>query len=143
MPYEFVDELTVADIAFRAWGHDIEETFVSAADAVMNAMVEDLDAIRPRDARMLNVEHEALDLLLFNFLQELVYYKDAEQLLLRIQQLRIAIDSQPYTLHATAVGEPIDPERHRMRVDVKAVTLHHFSLTQTEHGWEAMVILDI
>ena len=75
-----------------------------------------------------------LDLLLFNFLQELVYYKDAEQLLLRVQQLHIADDRQPYTLQATAVGEPIDPERHRMRVDVKAVTLHHFALTQTEQA---------
>jgi protein archease len=143
MPYEFVDELTVADIAFRAWGHDVEETFVAAADAVMNAMVEDLEAIQPQDTRILNVEHEALDLLLFNFLQELVYYKDAEQLLLRVQQLRIADGRQPYNLQATMVGEPIDPNRHHMGVDVKAVTLHHFALTQTEHGWEATVILDI
>jgi SHS2 domain-containing protein len=143
MPYEFVDELTVADVAFRAWGGDLEEIFVAAAEAVMNAMVEDLDAIQPRDTRILSVEHEALDMLLFNFLQELIYYKDAEQLLLRIQQLRVAHDSEPYTLHATAVGEPIDPHRHRMRVDVKAVTLHRFSLTQTERGWETTVILDI
>jgi SHS2 domain-containing protein len=143
MPYEFVDELTVADIAFRAWGRALEETFVSAADAVMNAMVEDLDAIQPHNTRILSVEHEALDMLLFDFLQELVYYKDAEQLLLRIQQLRMAHESGPYTLHATAVGEPIDPDRHRMRVDVKAVTLHRFSLAQTERGWEATVILDI
>jgi SHS2 domain-containing protein len=143
MPYEFVDELTVADIAFRAWGHDVEETFVAAADAVMNAMVEDLEAIQPQDTRILNVEHEALDLLLFNFLQELVYYKDAEQLLLRVQQLSIADNRQPYTLQATAVGERIDPNRHHMRVDVKAVTLHHFALTQTEGGWGATVILDI
>jgi len=143
MPYEFVDELTVADIAFRAWGHDVEETFVAAADAVMNAMVEDLEAIQPQDTRILNIEHEALDLLLFNFLQELVYYKDAEQLLLRVQRLSIADDRQPYTLQATAVGERIDPNRHRMRVDVKAVTLHHFALTQTEVGWGATVILDI
>jgi len=143
MPYEFVDELTVADLAFRAWGHDVEETFVAAADAVMNAMVEDLEAIQPQDTRILNIEHEALDLLLFNFLQELVYYKDAEQLLLRVQRLSIADDRQPYTLQATAVGERIDPNRHRMRVDVKAVTLHHFALTQTEVGWGATVILDI
>jgi SHS2 domain-containing protein len=143
MPYEFVDELTVADIAFRAWGRDLVETFVAAADAVMNAMVEDLETIQPHDTRHLSVEHEALDMLLFNFLQELVYYKDAEQLLLRIQQLRIADDRQPYTLHATAVGERIDPDRHHMQVDVKAVTLHRFSLTQTERGTEATVILDI
>jgi protein archease len=143
MPYEFVDELTVADIAFRAWGHNLEETFVAASEAVMNAMVEDLDAIQPCESRLLSVEHEALDLLLFNFLQALIYYKDADQLLLRVQQLRIAVNSQPYTLQATAVGERIDPDRHRLRVDVKAVTLHHFALTQTKLGWEATVILDI
>jgi SHS2 domain-containing protein len=143
MPYEFVDELTVADIAFRAWGQDLTETFVSAADAVMNAMVEDLGAIQPHDTRQLSIEHDALDMLLFNFLQELVYYKDAEQLLLRVQQLRVVEDVQPYTVQATLVGEPIAPERHHMRVDVKAVTLHRFSLTQTQHGWEATVILDI
>jgi SHS2 domain-containing protein len=143
MPYEFVDEFTVADIAFRSWGRDLEETFVSAAEAVMSAMVEDLDAIQPCETRTWSVEHEALDLLLFNFLQELIYYKDAEQLLLRVQRLHLATDIQPYTLQATAVGEPIDPTRHRMRVDVKAVTLHRFSLTQTTHGWETTVILDI
>jgi SHS2 domain-containing protein len=143
MPYEFVDELTVADIAFRAWGHDLAETFVAAADAVMNTMVENLEAIQPHDTRFLSLEDEALDMLLFNFLQELVYYKDAEQLLLRIQELCIVDDHQAYTLQATVVGEPIDPDRHHMQVDVKAVTLHHFSLTQTEHGWEATVILDI
>jgi SHS2 domain-containing protein len=143
MPYEFVDALTVADIAFRAWGRDLAETFVSAADAVMNAMVENPEAIRSHDTREVSLEHEALDMLLFNFLQELIYYKDAEQLLLRIQQLHIAGDRQPYTLQATVVGEPIDPDRHHMRVDVKAVTLHHFSLTQSERGWEATVIVDI
>jgi len=143
MPYEFVDELTVADLAFHAWGRDLEETFVAAAGAVMNAMVEDLDSIQPRDTRLLSLEHDALDLLLFNFLQEFIYYKDAEQLLLRVQQLRIADTHQPYTLQATAVGEPIDPTRHRLRVDVKAVTLHRFSLMKSDGGWAATVILDI
>jgi SHS2 domain-containing protein len=73
----------------------------------------------------------------------LVYYKDAEQLLLRVQQLRVVEDAQSYTVHATLVGEPIAPDRHHLRVDVKAVTLHRFSLTQTQRGWEATVVLDI
>jgi SHS2 domain-containing protein len=143
MPYEFVDELTLADIAFRAWGHDLRETFVAAADAVMNTMVEDLGAIQPRETRTLGLEHEALDMLLFNFLQELIYYKDAEQLLLRIERLDLTDDQQPYSLQAIAVGEPIDLQRHRLRVDVKAVTLHHFAIEKTAQGWEATVILDI
>ena len=46
-------------------------------------------------------------------------------------------------LEATGAGEPLDPARHSQRVDVKAVTLHHFALSQTPRGWEAHVILDI
>ena len=82
-------------------------------------------------------------MLLFNFLQELVYYKDAEQLLLRVGQVAIAARSGSVFLTAMAHGERLDPDRHQLRVDVKAVTLHRFSLQQTMHGWEAVVILDI
>ena len=143
MPYEFLENVATADIAFRAWGNDVEETFVAASDAVMNVMVEDLEAIRPREERQLTADNEALDMLLFDFLQALVYYKDAELLLLRVPQVRIAQDDGGYRLEATARGEKLDPNRHRLRVDVKAVTLHRFSLQQNEHGWEASVILDI
>jgi protein archease len=143
MPYEFLEDVATADIAFRAWGGSVEETFSAAADAVMNVMVEDLDAIQARQERQLTVENEALDLLLFDFLQELVYYKDSELLLLRVPQVRIAQCHGGYRLEATARGETLDPTRHQMRVDVKAVTLHRFSLQQNEHGWEASVILDI
>jgi SHS2 domain-containing protein len=143
MPYEFLEDVATADLAFRAWGKDLEETFVSAADAVMNAMVDNLDAIQPQEQRALEVADDALDLLLFNVLQELIYYKDAELLLLRLQQVRIDDQDGRYSLHAIAAGERLDPQRHQMRVDVKAVTLHHFSLTETDSGWEASVILDI
>ena len=143
MPYAFVDELTVADIAFRAWGQTLEETFTAAAEAVMNAMVDELSTIQPHETRTFSVEDEALDMLLFNFLQEFIYYKDAEQLLLRVWELHIAAERAPFALRATAAGEPIDPQRHPLRVDVKAVTLHHFALAQTANGWEATVILDI
>ncbi|HXH14389.1 MAG TPA: archease [Alphaproteobacteria bacterium] len=143
MPYEFLEDVATADIAFRAWGSDLEETFVAAADAVMNVMVEELEAIEPREERQLTADNDALDMLLFDFLQDLVYYKDAELLLLRVPEVRIAQRDGSYRLEATARGERLDPSRHRMRVDVKAVTLHRFSLQQSEHGWEAMVILDI
>jgi SHS2 domain-containing protein len=143
MPYEFLEDVATADIAFRAWGKDVEETFVAAADAVMNVMVEDLDAIQPREERQLTADNEALDMLLFEFLQMLVYYKDAELLLLRVPQVRIAPRDGGYRLEATARGERLDANRHRMRVDVKAVTLHRFSLQQSEGGCEASVILDI
>ena len=143
MPYEFLEDVATADIAFSAWGKTLEETFRSAADATMNVMVEELGAIQPKEKRELRLENDQLDMLLFDLLQELIYYKDSEKLMLRTPHIRIQEKSKPYILEATALGEKLDPDRHHPRVDVKAVTLHRFRLDQTDRGWEAFVILDI
>jgi SHS2 domain-containing protein len=143
MPYQFLEEMATADIAFKAWGENLEETFRAAADATMNVMVEKLDSILPRERRNFRLESEELDLLLFNFLQELIYYKDAEKLMLRVDWARIQGQTKPFSLEGFASGEKLDPERHHPRVDVKAVTLHQFRLEKTDRGWEALVILDI
>jgi SHS2 domain-containing protein len=143
MPYEFLDDVAVADIAFEAWGRDLKETFLAAADATMNVMVEELGSIRPVERKEFHLQNEALDLLLLEFLQELIYYKDAEELLLRVKEVELQENGKSYSLRATASGEKIDPARHPLGVDVKAVTLHRFRLERVSRGWEAFVILDI
>lgn len=143
MPFEFLEDIAIADIAFRAWGKDLEEAFTAAADATMNVMIEELDSIQRLEKREIKLENSELDMLLFNFLQELIYYKDSEQLMLRIQHIQIKGEDHNYMLEAIAMGEKLDPKRHHPRVDVKAVTLHLFRLEKTDRGWEAMVILDI
>ncbi len=143
MPFKFLEETATADIAFEAVGRDLEETFTAAADATMNVMVEELDAVQPREERNFALENEKLDLLLLDFLQELIYYKDAEQLMLRVVHVQVQADGPPFSLRAIARGEPLAPERHHPRVDVKAVTLHEFRLEKTDQGWRAFVILDI
>ena len=78
MPYRYLEDIATADIAFEAWGGTVEEMFKAAAEATMNVMVEDLDTIASEKQKALSVEDEAIDLLLFQFLQELIFYKDAE-----------------------------------------------------------------
>jgi len=46
-------------------------------------------------------------------------------------------------LKATLAGEQLDASRHQQRADVKAVTLHGFSVEKEEGGWKANVLLDI
>jgi SHS2 domain-containing protein len=143
MPYEFLEDVATADIAFRAWGETLEETFGAAAEATLNVMVEEVEAVQASEQRDLRLENDDLDMLLFDFLQELIYYKDSEKLMLRTPCIQVQGTSKPYSLEAKAMGERLDPDRHHPRVDVKAVTLHQFRLTQTDKGWEAFVILDI
>lgn len=174
MPYRYRDDIATADAAFEAWGETLEAMFTAAADAAMNVMVADLETIAPVTHRRLVVTAEAVDMLLFALLQELIFHKDAEQLLLRVAGVEIRRSSPPglpmnheksreepltdslsptpfqssnqndmLRLTADAYGERLNPARHDLIVDVKAVTLHRFKVEQTVRGWEALVVLDI
>jgi SHS2 domain-containing protein len=143
VPYRYRDDVALADVAFEAWGKSVEEVFIAAADATTNVMVEDLGTIGRSIELPMELEHAQLDLLLFRFLNELVFLKDARQFLLRVQDLSISKANSNFELRGTVYGEKLDPQKHALSVDVKAVTLHRFSLRQTDAGWEAFVILDI
>jgi SHS2 domain-containing protein len=143
MPYTYLEEIGTADIAFEATGRDLPELFRAAADATTNVMIDNIEAIEPRKARRIELSSDQLDMLLFDFLQELIFLKDAERLLLRMRDTQIDERDENYFLKATAEGEPLDAERHHQRADVKAVTLHGFSVEGTEGGWKARVLLDI
>jgi SHS2 domain-containing protein len=143
MNYEFLEDIAIADIAFQASGNTLEEVFQVSGDATINAMIENIEKIQPKETRNFQIENDELDLLLFNFLQELVYYKDSELLLLRTQEIKIYEEDGQHKLNAVMIGEKLDRDRHEQRVDVKAVTLHRFKLEKTAEGWTALVILDI
>ena len=143
MPYHYLEEIGTADIAFEATGRDLSELFTDAADATTNVMVDNLDAIEPRETRRIELSNDKIDMLLFDFLQELIYLKDAERLLLRVRDAQIDKKEGKYFLKAEAAGETLDAARHHQRADVKAVTLHNFSVEKENGGWKATVLLDI
>ena len=143
MPYRYLEEIGTADIAFEATGCDLAELFSDAADATTNVMIDNIESIQPRETRQIELSNDEIDMLLFDLLQELIFLKDAERLLLRIREMQIAERDENYFLKATVEGEPLDAERHHQRADVKAVTLHGFSVEPTQGGWKARVLLDI
>jgi SHS2 domain-containing protein len=143
MPYKYLENVGTADIAFEATGRDLPELFAAAADATMNVMIDNLDAIESRDTRQIKLSNENVEMLLFDFLQELIYFKDAKRLLLRVREKQISYKGKEYFLKATVAGEQLDAARHQQRADVKAVTLHGFYVKECSGGWKARVLLDI
>jgi len=143
MSYLFLEDVATADVAFEATGEKLEDLFVSAARATINTMVDQLDSVALVSEKQIELRNSDLDLLLFNFLQELIYYKDAEGLLLLPQEVSILEEHGGFLLRSIVKGEEIDASRHEQRADVKAVTLHQFQLERIESGWRAFVILDV
>lgn len=143
MPYTYLGDIAIADIAFEAKAGTKEALFVEAGDALMNVMVENLGSIRPLVHRSFHTEAGDLERLLFDYLQQFIFFKDAEQLLLRVSRVAITEEARGLVLEAEASGEKIDPDNHELNSDVKAVTLHRFQVRHDEGGWQATVVLDI
>jgi SHS2 domain-containing protein len=143
MPYRFLEGLTMADIAFEATGKSIEEMFVSAAEAMANTQIEDLRSLDTKVKKEFTLEAPDLERLLHDFLQELIFLKDADLLLFKQHTLKIEQTTAGYSLKASLKGEAIDMKKHKMLVDVKAVSWHKFKVEKTKSGWKAVVIIDV
>ena len=143
MPFEFLDDAVTSDVTFHAWGASLEEVFAAAADATLHAMVRALDAVRPIETARVSVASDALDLLLKRFLDDLIYRKDTDGLLLRATEVRVENAGGRHRAVVDLAGERIDPRRHDLVADVKAVTLHDLRVERTGTGWDAHVTLDV
>ncbi|MBD3314464.1 MAG: archease [Chitinivibrionales bacterium] len=143
MPFEYLSDIAGGDVAFRAWGSTFEEMIIAAGDATMGVMVGDPDTVVQREEREIEVEDGGEDLLLVQVLQELLFYKDAQSLLLRLSEGKVSRSQGVSRFTGKATGERIDSERHHLSTDVKAVTMHHLAVKRTERGWEGTVVLDV
>jgi len=143
VPYQYLDIVT-ADEAFRAWGRTKEELFISAAHALTGVMVEKPEKLRPLIRKELILEEESLEFLLFAFLKEILFLKDAERVLLIPERVNIAKSSQSsWKLKAGLYGENLDGLGENLLVDVKAITLHEFSVERKDDLWQATVVVDV
>ena len=143
MPYHYLEDITLADMAFQAEGKTLDELFISAALATTNVMVRNLKKVKAKVERYVAIETEDVEQLLYKFLQDIIYYKDSQMLLFGRYDVNIESFDAKYKLKAKLYGERISMKKHNLIVDVKAVTMHKFEVKQTPIGWKAVVVLDI
>ncbi len=141
--YRFLEDFVTADVAFEAKGDTIEELFISSALATTNIMILETGTIDLKERRLIEIEAEELDLLLFNLLQEIIFFKDTEKLIFGEFNVKIGRKGDNWLARMKAAGERIDPEKHILHLDVKAVTLHMLEVRKDNNGWTARVILDV
>ncbi|MBU5688103.1 MAG: archease [Candidatus Aenigmarchaeota archaeon] len=143
MAYKFFEDVSIADVEFEATGKTLKELFESSAHALTDVQIKDSRKLKPIERYYFEKEAENIEMLLFNFLSELVLVKDAEQLLFSKFNIEILPINGKWKVKCECFGEKIDPEKHELLVDVKAVTMHKFKIEETKNGWKARVVLDI
>jgi SHS2 domain-containing protein len=143
MGYKFFEDVSIADIEFEATGKTLKELFESAAHALTDVQVKESRKLGQKERYEFEKEADDVEMLLFNFLSELVLIKDAERLLFSKFNIDIFPEKGKWKVKCECFGEKIDPEKHELLVDVKAVTMHKFKIEETKNGWKARVVLDI
>ncbi len=137
----FLDDIATADVAVESRGDTLEELFTASAMATFEVMV-DTGGVQPEIRKILHLENSEIDGLLFDWLAEIIYLKDAEFMLFGRYDIKITKKTN-YQLDAEIRGEKINQSKHDLRCDVKAITFHLFEVYEKNGKWISRFVLDI
>ena len=140
MIYRFIEH--TADTGLEVEAGTLEDLFVEALRGMTDCITE-VEQVAPKTHRRLGVRAGDLGRLLVEWLSEAVYLFEVEDLLFSRAEVEIEESKEGFELEATAAGEPYDPDRHPVKIAIKAVTYHQLAVEQTASGWRARVIFDI
>ena len=138
----FLEEIALADIAFEAEGESVEEVFRGSTQAILETMANPSTVSGGWER---TIERSDVDpsTLLFDWLSEVVYWKDAEGVVFREAPLTLTREGDGWLLHARLIGAPVDYQTQELHADVKGVTKHLYELKQIGSGWKVRVVLDV
>ena len=139
--YNILTEEVKSDYAFEVFADSLPELFRGAGIAMMGAMIT-LENFKAEKVWEFELTADTLDLLLFDFLGELVYLKDVEVALFKDYEINIE-ENKEFKLFCKTHGANIDYEKDELLTDVKAVTMHKFELEKKEQEWYCHVIVDL
>ncbi len=133
-PYELVDH--TADWALRVYGRNLADLLTNAAAGMNSLMVAEPQAIAQDHEHRFQLEALDAESLLVEWLSELAYWAEMEQLVFPFIQLQHVTD---HSLTATVRGgHPPELQKH-----IKAVTYHNLEITPKAEGLEVTIVFDV
>jgi len=128
-----------ADLGLRVRAPDLDTLFAEATACLFSAVVEDIGTIEPRQSVTVELAGTDREFLLFDWLRDLLLKCDEDHLLFGKFEVKVRDDG----LTGVAWGEPLDPARHLLAHEVKAITYHELKVIRDGDEWLAEVIVDI
>jgi SHS2 domain-containing protein len=127
------------DLAVRLWGEDPPDLLRSGGLALFHVLAGD-SPVRDRESHTLEVQGTDLEELLVGWMNRLLLQFHLEDILLcRFEPRFTAAGS----VRGSVGGERIDPARHYLVREVKAVTYHGVRVEREGRWWTARVVLDL
>ena len=135
--FEILDH--TADIGLLVYGEDLKSLFENAGEAFFN-LITDLKKVRLLTERKIEIRRESLERLMVDWLNELLYLHDVENLLFKGFHVESVGEEG---LKAKVKGEFFQEGVHVIKTGVKAVTYHQLEVLQEKDRWRARIIFDL
>ena len=136
-PYDIIDH--TADICIKAYGETLSEAFENAAKSMFDTITDnsEIESIGEYD-----IELKASDLeqLLVDWLSELLFLHGANNLVFGF--FSVNLDKKNCKLKAKVFGEPFNLSKHKIGVEIKAVTYHMLEV-KNKRPYHVQVLYDI
>jgi SHS2 domain-containing protein len=140
--FRFLEDIALADIGFEAEGESIEEVFRGATQALLESMANPATVSGGWEHMIERTEVDQ-SALLFDWLSEIVYWKDAAGVVFREAPLSLTREGDVWLLRGRLIGAPVDQQTQELHADVKGVTKHLYRVSQEAGRWKALVVLDV
>jgi SHS2 domain-containing protein len=123
--YELIEH--TADVGVKAYGKTVAEAFEHVAEAMFDIITDEstIDSIGEYDILLEAPDHEQL---LVDWLSKLLFLNDAEDLV--FGKFEVIITGT--RLSARVFGEKYNNKKHKMGVEIKAVTYHILKVNEKD-----------
>jgi SHS2 domain-containing protein len=139
--YKFLPHTT--DAYIEATGSTFEQALENAAVALFDTMC-DVKSISPRISESLEAEGRDNVTLLYDWLESLLLKFELEgKVYSKFDVGRMKKSGEGLRVKAKASGEPYDRDKHKAKVEVKAVTYHRMEIAKKNSKTVVRFILDL
>lgn len=132
--FEIVDH--TADWALRIYGEELADLFRFAAIGMSSLLVAELSTIPLEVERDIELDAFDAETLLVDWLSELAYLAEEEQLVFR--NFRLQDVTRQHLAACIQGGRAPELQKH-----IKAVTYHNLSIDRADSGLTATVVFDV
>ncbi len=139
--FEFLEH--TADVYVAAYGKTLAEAFENAAAALFETMT-DVEDVAPKREETVEATGYDKKALLYNWLEALLVKFELEGILFsKFKVQKIQETTEGLKIEAKIYGDTFDPERHKQKVGIKAVTYHLMEIQEAPKRVTLKFILDI
>ena len=133
--YRYINH--TADLGIEVTGKNFKEILTNISKAIFETQIS--GEVEARTKVNFRLKSESRQDLFIDWCRELLYYFAVKAFIPKIYKISLKGKS----LSAELMGDTFNPDKSKIKLEIKNVTYHNFKLKKTSKGYKSTVIFDV